>query len=180
MTHPALALIEVASVARGMVVCDALVKRAQVEVLRAHPVDPGKYSILFAGPVAEVEEAMEAAEETAAKTTIDTLLLPFVHDAVIPAVRGNPGAPTVISLGIVETHTLAGSVVGLDAALKAAEVAVVELRLGAGLAGKGYFVLTGELHDVEAALEAAVDVAGADAMCEIIARPHPDFVKGAL
>ena len=180
MNHPALALVEITSVARGMVVCDALVKRAIVEVLRAHPVDPGKYNILFVGPVAEVEEAMDAAEEAAAGTMLDRLLLPNVHEAVVPAIRGAVKRPEIVALGIVETHTMAGSIVGLDAALKAAEVEVVELRLAAGLAGKGYFVVTGEQHDVEAALEAAVERAGSDVMTEIIPRPHPDFLKGAF
>ena len=62
---PALALLEITGIARGMVVCDTLVKRAAVDLLRSHPVDPGKYLILFAGDVAEVEEALDAAEEVA-------------------------------------------------------------------------------------------------------------------
>jgi microcompartment protein CcmL/EutN len=81
---------------------------------------------------------------------------------------------------VVETHTLAGAVLGLDVALKAAQVSVMELRLGSGLAGKGFFVVTGELHDVEAAAEAAMEWAGEGAVFEIIASPHPDFIKGAL
>ncbi|MFT7622619.1 MAG: microcompartment protein CcmL/EutN [Myxococcota bacterium] len=172
--------MELTGIARGMVVCDAMVKRAGVQVLKSHPIDPGKYLIVFAGPVAEVEEAMDAAEEAGGDTILDRLLLPNAHESLLPAVAGRTKRPQVESLGIVETHTLAGAVLGLDAALKAAYVWPMELRLGAGLGGKGYFVLTGELHDVEAALEAAVDVAGADAMIEIIARPHPDFVNGAL
>ena len=163
-----------------MVVCDAVVKRAAVDVLRSHPIDPGKYQILFAGPVAEVEEAIEAGEEAARDALMDHLILPYVHEQVVPAIRGRLEAPEIDSVGIVEAHTIAGAILGLDAALKAAEVQPVELRLASGLGGKGYFVLTGELYDVEAALEAAVAVAGSDAQTEIIARPHPDFVDGAL
>lgn len=179
-SQPALAMLEVAGIARGMVVCDAMVKRAAVEVLRSHPVDPGKYAILFCGPVADVDEAMEAAEEAARGTVIDRLMLPYAHHDVVRAVRGAHPRPTVQSLGIVETHTLAGAIEGLDKALKMAEVQVVELRLSAGLGGKGYFVVTGQLHDVEAAVEAAVAVIANDVQSEIIAQPHPDFVGGAL
>lgn len=173
-------MVEVTGIARGMVVCDALVKRAIVRVLQSHPVDPGKYLILFCGEVAEVEEALEAAEETAGDTVLDRLLLPYVHPAVPDAVRGAHHRPQLGALGIVETHTLAAAVLGLDAALKAANVAVCELRLAAGLGGKGYFVITGALHDVEAAVEAAVASAGEESMTEIIASPHPDFVDNAL
>lgn len=163
-----------------MVVCDAMVKRAAVEVLRSHPVDPGKYVILFAGPVAEVEEAMEAGEEAAAGAAMDRLLLPFAHETLASAVTGAHARPAIDALGIFECHTLAGAVVALDTALKAAQVATVELRLGSGIGGKGYFVVTGELHDVEAALEGAERVVAGDVMREIIALPHPDFIKGAL
>lgn len=177
---PALALLEITGIARGMVVCDTLVKRAAVDLLRSHPVDPGKYLILFAGGVAEVEEALDAAEEVAPPHLMDRLFLPYVDEAVIPAIRGQNPTPEFGSLGIVETHTLAAAIVSLDKALKAAPVQIVELRLSAGLAGKGYYVLTGELYDIEASIEAATELVGADAMVEIIARPHPDFLKGAL
>ena len=42
MTHPALGLLEITGIARGLVVADAMVKRARVELLRSHPIDPGK------------------------------------------------------------------------------------------------------------------------------------------
>ncbi len=96
------------------------------------------------------------------------------------AIQGAGVRPGTGSIGIVECHTLAGAIIGLDTGLKAAEVNVIELRLGSGLAGKGFFVLTGELHDVEAALEAAMEVSGDGATSEVIASPHPDFLKGAL
>lgn len=178
--HPALALLELTGIARGMVVCDALVKRAVVDVLRSHPIDPGKYLIVVAGPVAEIEEALDAAAEAAGDMLLDQLVLPHAHPQLLPAIRGQGGVRDVSSLGVVEAHTLAGAVLSLDAALKSAEVGCVELRLASGLGGKGYFVVTGELYDVEAAIEAAAEHAGADAMTEIIARPHPDFLGSAL
>ena len=56
----ALALLEVASLARGVVAADAVAKQAQVELLECSPVSPGKYLILFAGGVAEVDESLRA------------------------------------------------------------------------------------------------------------------------
>ncbi len=179
MSYPALALLELASIPRGMVVGDALVKRAAVQLLRAHPIDPGKYLLVFEGEVAEVEEALQAAAEAAAGALIDRLYLSFAHEALAPAIAGRGPAPRIEALGIVETPTLAASVVGLDKALKTAPVRVVELRLGAGLGGKGYFVLTGDLYDMQASLEAAVAAIGSEATHEIIAQPHADFLRGA-
>ena len=41
-----------------------------------------------------------------------------------------------------------------DAALKAADIQGVELRLGSGLGGKAYFTFTGDVAAVEAAADA--------------------------
>ena len=42
-----------------------------------------------------------------------------------------------------------------DAAVKAAEVWLLEMKLAVGIGGKGYFSLTGELYQIQAAVEAA-------------------------
>ncbi len=179
MSFPALALIELASIPRGMVVGDAVVKRAEVRLLRAHPIDPGKYLLVFDGEVADVEDGLEAVAQTEKGTQIDRLVLPMAHEALGPAIAGRGQAPAIDALGIVETPTLAAAVLGLDKALKTAPVRVVEVRLGAGLGGKGYWVVTGDLYDVEAALEAAVSAIGSEATHDLIAQPHPDFLRGA-
>ena len=54
---PAIALIEFVSIARAIRTGDAMVKQAEVRVLRAEPVSPGKYLILITGGEAEVEES---------------------------------------------------------------------------------------------------------------------------
>ena len=56
----ALALVEVASIARGMRVGDAMVKRAACRVLLGEPVTPGKFLVLVSGPVDVVEESFQA------------------------------------------------------------------------------------------------------------------------
>ena len=49
---PALGLVEVGSIARGMVVMDAMVKRAPADVVDNWTASPGKYLVLVAGEVA--------------------------------------------------------------------------------------------------------------------------------
>src|SRR4051812_50175521 len=60
LTGEALALLEVSSLARGVVTADAVAKRAPVELLLCEPTTPGKYLVLFAGGVAEVDESLAA------------------------------------------------------------------------------------------------------------------------
>ena len=52
MKEPALGLIELKSIARGIIATDAIVKKAPVKLLGTHPICPGKYMIIFAGEAA--------------------------------------------------------------------------------------------------------------------------------
>ena len=178
---PALALIEVASIARGHRVADAMVKRAPVELLRCDAVSPGKLLVLVAGDVASVDEAFRAGLEVAGDAKLDALYLPGAHAQLPGALRGEARAGDVGSvgaLGIVETTTVAAAIVAADAAVKAAAVRLIEMQLARGIGGKAYFVLTGALDEIEAAVEAALGVVDAAVVyaTEIIAAPHADLV----
>jgi microcompartment protein CcmL/EutN len=82
------------------------------------------------------------------------------------------------SLGIIETTTVAATVLAADAAAKAARVRITEMQLGRGIGGKAFFTVTGPLAEVEAAVDAAVGVLDAALVhtTEIIPAPHADFV----
>jgi microcompartment protein CcmL/EutN len=138
-TGPALGLVEVASVARGMVVADAMVKRALVTLVQAHPVTPGKFVVVVGGGEEEVEQSMEVGLEVAADTVVDRLYLPKADPQLAPAMSGEVqiSAAEVGSLGIVETFSVAASVLAADRSVKAAEVRLVQMRLARGLGGRG-------------------------------------------
>ena len=179
---PSLALIEVASIARGHRVADAMVKRAPVELLRCDAVSPGKFLVLVAGEVASVDEAFRAGLEIAGEAVLDKLFLPQAHEQLAGAIRGEARAgeaSSVGALGVIETTTVAATILAADAAAKAAAVRVIEMQLARGLGGKAYFVVTGALDEVEAAVEAGVGAIAAATLCatEIIAAPHGDFVS---
>ncbi len=189
VTHPALALVEVGSIARGMVAADAAVKRAQVELLECAPVSPGKYLLLFAGEVAEVEEAFGAAKAAAGDSLLDTLLLTQADAQLLPALRAGAAGLVGVSkrregesVGVLELLTVAAALRSADAACKAAEVELQLLHLARGIGGKAWFVLRGALTDVEAAMLAGQQVAGDGlvAGAELIAAPSPDLSGKAL
>ena len=183
-TPPALAVIELATIARGIVVTDALVKRADVRLLRADPITPGKHLIVFAGGVADAEESFAAGLEVAGGDLLDQLFLPFAHPAIVPALDGVSPPPIDGALGVLEMRSVASTLLATDVALKTADVRLVALHLARGIDGKGYFVFSGTLDAVEAALEAAdlaVDPASR-AGREVVPRPHPnlDWAVGRL
>lgn len=154
--QPALALIELASIAVGIEVGDAMVKRAPVDVVHAGTIQPGKYLVLVAGTVADVEEALAAGVEIGACCLVDTVFLPNVHDQVVAALRGSRRAGTGEALGVVETASVAATIEAADAGVKGAQVELLEVRLGDGLGGKGYLLFDGSVSDVEAAVAAAL------------------------
>ena len=177
---PALGVVELSSVARGVVVADAMVKKAPVELVFARAVSSGKFVVLVSGEVADVDEALACAIETAQATLVDRLMLPQAADGVLAALRrAAPSVGVADAVGIFETFSVASSLLAADAAAKAAEVEVAELRLADGLGGKAYFVVAGAQADVEAAMFAAEHVTATGMLLgrEVIARPHEDLLK---
>jgi microcompartment protein CcmL/EutN len=176
---PAIGLIEVSSIARGMVVSDVCVKKAPVKLLESRPISPGRYITLFWGDVAEVDEAYREGIEWAGDTLVDHLFLSQAHESLLDTLVGLARAPGVDSLGIIETFSVASTLLSADAACKSSEVRLLEVRLATGLGGKSYYIVTGELHDVQAAVDAGKQLleAGQLQNTEIIARPAPDFAE---
>jgi len=158
----ALALVEFSSIAAGMHAGDAMAKRAPIARLVAGTVHPGKYLVLISGAVADVEESLKAGRDAGASHVIDFVFLPQVHPSVVTAIAASatPGgederarAAAGPSLGIVETSTVAAAIHAADAGVKGAEVSLLEVRLADGLDGKGLVLYTGEVRDVQAAVD---------------------------
>ena len=172
---PALGLVEVASIARGMVVMDAMVKRAPADVVDNWTASPGKYLVLVAGEVAEVDESMQAGVTLAGEHLLDSVFLAQPHEAVVPAILGEVARAEGDSLCIVETTMAASAIRSADAAVKAAGVRLLELRLATGIGGKAYYVLGGPLHLLEEAAEAGARACGDRLVnLEVIANPAMD------
>ena len=179
----AVGLIEFKSVARGMIATDAMLKKAPVTILESHPISPGKYITLICGEIAHVDESLKAGIEKAGDLLVNHLFLPRIHPTIIPALRGTYSLGPMLSLGILETFSVASCVVAADIAAKATAIRLVKIRLGDGIGGKAYFVITGKLSDVEASLESAaahVRSEGLLTAVELIQNPHSDLVGNIL
>ncbi len=181
--QPAIAMLELESVAVGTRAADAMVKRAPIELFRFGTVETGRFLILVGGTVAAVEEAHVEGVRLSDGALVDEILLPDVHDQVFDSVtagvrRGSDGD----ALGVIETSTMASNVRAADRAVKAADVDVVEIRLGDGLGGRGLVHVTGRVEDVEAAVVAGVgSVTGAAMVTRSVVIPMQDGeVRGVL
>ena len=179
MQEPALGMIEFKSIAKGLFAADAIVKKAPVKILSTSSICPGKYLIIFSGEVADVEESMNAGLIAGGDMVINYLFLPYVHREVIPALIGTAEIKVFGTLGIIESFSVSSCIAAADKAVKIAPIKLVEIRLANGIGGKGYFVLTGDLADVEIACNAAKEHIGSEGLlagCEVIATPHPDLL----
>lgn len=156
---PAIAVLEFMSIACGTHAADAMVKKAPIDTFRIGTVQPGKYLVLVGGSVASVEEARTEGLRLGGDAVSDEIFLPDVHPQVAAAIAGARQANTGDALGIMETCAIPTNVAAADRAVKTTKVTIIEIRLGNGLGGKGITHLAGAIHDVQAALEAGVEVA---------------------
>lgn len=180
--EPALALLEFNSIAAGIEAGDAMAKRAPICLIRAGTIQPGKYLVLITGDVASVEESFAAGKEVGAQALVDEVLLPQVHPDVVRAVGGGRVGMTGEALGVIETRTVAATILAADAGRKGAEVALMEVRLDQ-LGGKAFCLFSGAVADVEAAVQIGVGVlpdAGALVRQVIIPSLHGEMVENVL
>lgn len=153
----AIGLIELTSIAKGYEVADALLKTASVEIVFNRTICPGKFMVMVAGETAAVNSSIAAGLDLAGDTVVDDLIIPNVHPEVFPAISGTRVIEKTDALGIIETFSVASIIEAADAAVKAADVQLIEIHLAMAIGGKGYVTLTGEVAAVRAAVEAGAD-----------------------
>ncbi|MEE8489543.1 MAG: BMC domain-containing protein [Acidimicrobiia bacterium] len=158
MSDPAIAVVEVDSIAVGILTGDAMVKASPLGSIYTGTVHPGRYVIVVSGDTASVEVAVDTGSSVAGDTLVDLVFLPDVHPLVVDAIISEADLADCRgdALGVVETVTIAAVIDAADAGVKAATVDVPAVRLADGLGGKGYVLFSGDLAEVEAAVDAAV------------------------
>ncbi|HKE01163.1 MAG TPA: BMC domain-containing protein [Planctomycetota bacterium] len=182
--RPCIGLLETATVARGIEAADAILWRSEVAMLFCEPVSPGKFVSLFTGEVEEVRSSLLRGAEVAGDDRVDELLLPNVEATVAEALAGRFRAAPLAALGVIETSTVASTIVAADVACKTAAVVPVEIRLANALGGKAFVTLAGEVGDVRAAVHAGAESAASRGRLVrevVIARAHAAlerFVRG--
>ena len=173
----ALAVIDYEDIPAGVYAVDAILKKAPIAFVRAGTVSRGRYLVLFGGSTASTQESLGEALATTRAAVLDYAFLPDIHPSLYDAVFGAK-KKTTGSLLILETDTASSIVRAVEAAMKGTPVELIEVRLSdTGLAGKGIALLTGTLHDVDAAAVLAAAGTSSEApprgfSHRIIAAPH--------
>ncbi|MCD8230592.1 MAG: BMC domain-containing protein [Clostridiales bacterium] len=179
----AIGMIEFKTVSAGITAADQMVKTAEVEILEAQTVCPGKYIAIVAGDLSAVKAAVDRARATRPEELIDDFVLGNPDESIFPAIYGTSQIGEVAALGILETYDAASIIVAADIAAKTAIVKLIELRIAKGMCGKSYMLITGEVAACEAAIAKARDSVGEKGMfldSSVIARPDAQICKAIL
>ncbi len=176
----AIGIIESSSIAKGIELCDTMVKASAVKIIEAQPLCPGKYVILISGSISEVENSVLVAAERAGSMLVDKLIIPNIDDRVFKAINSTSNISKIGAIGIIETFSAASGVLAADTAVKAAEIELIEVRLSRGMGGKAFAIVTGSVSDVNAAVNAGCEAVKSDGMLAgftVIPSPHADFKR---
>ncbi len=179
----ALAMVEYKTVSSGMMAADIMVKTADVDIIEATTVCPGKYMVLISGSLSAVKASVDAAAVNFSENLIDKFVLGNPHDSIFTALYGTTDIGSPDALGVLETFSSAAAIVAADTAAKTSLVDLVELRLSRGMCGKSYLLLTGEIAAVEAAIDRAKQSAGENGMfldSAVIPRPDEKMWRSIL
>ncbi len=181
-TGPCVGLLELASIAAGYETTDALRKEATVELLLSRPVSPGKFLVLFTGAVEETMSALRRGAEVGRDDLIDKLFIPNLEPTLLELIRGEvEGVAELDAVGIIETLSVASTIRAADVASKTGSLRLVGLGLAMGLGGKSYVTFTGDVADVESAVDAgAADANQAGMLVRRVVIPQPHGDMGAV
>ncbi len=176
--YNAVGIIELKSIAKGVEACDAALKSAGISLVSAHPSCPGKYEIILTGAISDVTAAVSHVKARFDGTVIDSSIMGRIDPQVISALFGTEQTEKKGSLGIVETFSASSAIKAADIAVKTAKVEVFDLRLARGMGGKGLVMITGDVGDVTAAVEAGAAYAAEGGLLmnkAVIPAPHAEL-----
>jgi len=180
MAKNSIGLIELTSIAAGFQACDAMLKAADVDLLLSRSICSGKYMVMVKGEVGAVQASVSAGISQGNFSIIDSFVIPNLHESIFPAIAGGTKIEALNALGIVESFSVAALIEGADAAVKAANVELIEIRLAMALGGKAFVTLTGDVAAVQSAVEAGAQIVGQKGMLVnkvVIASPRPELLN---
>jgi microcompartment protein CcmL/EutN len=180
MANNSIGLIELSSIAAGFQVTDAMLKAADVELVLARTICSGKYMVLVRGEVGAIQASVSAGLSAGNFSVIDSFVIPNIHESVFPAISGISKVEELEALGIIESFSVASLIEGADAAAKAANVQIIEVRLAMALGGKAFVTLTGNVAAVQSAVDAGAAVVGSRGLLVnkvVIPSPRPELLN---
>ena len=173
--NKAIGMVEYQTVSAGITAADLMIKTANIEVLQATVICPGKYITLISGELSAITAAIDSAKVQLGEKLTDSFVLGNPHEDIFPALYGGASVENAKALGILETFSTPAIIVAADTAAKTSDVSLIELRIARGMGGKSFMLLTGDVAAVTAAIESArVRVGDEGLLLDSSVIPNPD------
>ena len=107
----AIGMVEYFNVTTGVQAADIMAKTADVDIITAMTVCPGKYIVIVSGALSAVKAAVDAAKTHFPAKLVDSFILGNPHEDIFPAIYGSSGP---------------GEVAAVEAAIEKAKQAIKE------------------------------------------------------
>lgn len=176
-------MIELNSIAKAVETADVMMKSAEVQLVFSKPVCPGKFIIMVSGDVGSVRASITAGLDKAGQFAVEHLIIPNVNPQVIKAVNGTNPVDKVNAIGVMEFFNIISSVKAADTAVKAAEIQLIDIRLGISIGGKSYVILSGDVSAVTEAINAGTREGKEEGTLinkSVIPSPHEELFSSLL
>jgi microcompartment protein CcmL/EutN len=176
-------IIELNSIARGIEVTDSLLKSAEVTLMKAGTICPGKYMVIVKGFVGAVKSAVKTGVEIGEENVVESKVITRLDLRVISAINAATEIQKMKSLGVIEFFDVTSALFAADSAIKAADVEIIEIRMGYAIGGKSFVTLTGDLSAVKTAVEVGSKAGEDNCMLvnkAVIASPRKELLESLL
>lgn len=151
-------ILELSSMADGYNTLDAIVKESPVTIVKAEPINPGKYLIIITGDVASVESAMDIGINVAGNSLIDQILLNNLDKQILPSIKSCFPPKEWDAIGLIETNSVAAAVEAADLAVKETDIHLVGIVTGNETGGKALVKISGTIGDVNISMSSVVEM----------------------
>lgn len=182
-----LAVVEFKSIARGLFTTDAMLKAANVNLVLATSLCPGKYLTIVEGETSAVENSLKVADEIGGIHVYSSEVINSISFKVIDAIYGKlQNRVDGGALAIVESMQMASLISSADEVTDTVQIDFVDFRLARGCGVNSFYVFSGELSAVkEGAMVASqyLKERGALLACRVITGPDKEvwrYIKSSL
>jgi len=148
-------IAEFKSVSRGIMVTDSMAKSAEVNIVQAGSLCPGKYLTILDGEISALISAGKIAEEQGGRHLFSSFTISGIDQRIIEAIGGDLAEASADAVGIIEGPYMADLINSSDIAVDSAAVDFIEYRLARGCGVNSFFVITGVLSAVNEAADNA-------------------------
>ena len=144
-----LAVVEFKSISTGIFTTDAMLKAANVNLVMATTLCPGKYLSVVEGETSAVENSLKIADEIGGRHVYSSEVINAISSKVIDAISGKLLNTAGGAIAIIESMQMAALISSADGLVDSVQIDFVDFRLARGCGVNSFYIFSGELSSVK-------------------------------